>query len=181
MNVAKTKNVWKSFNLSYCRKVDISGSRLLLWALLKYTYKKFRHFLKLFLVKLVKGDKQFLSCCNDQLFPDPIHDALKGVHSKCKEEAGDDTSSCFHTCVFKTMGFYGENGIDTGLVKKMMGAGNMMGEASDWKRANADKWIDECLKDTPSGQDCSQEILDLGHCYLTKIFTNCPSYNVANC
>lgn len=132
-------------------------------------------------MKLVKGDKQFLNCCNDPIFADPVHEALKGFYTKCKEETGDDTSPCFHTCVFRTMGFYGDNGIDIPLMKQMMGPANMLGDASDWKKVEGEKWLDDCIKDTPGGQKCSQEVLNLGHCFWTKIFTNCPSYNAANC
>lgn len=134
-----------------------------------------------FLVLLIKGDKQFLGCCNDPLFADPVHDALKGVYMKCQEETGDDTSDCFHTCIFQKLGFYGEDGVDFPLLRKMNGPEYLLGDDSDWKKVNAGPFFDKCILDTPGGQKCNPDLLKIAHCYWNQIFMSCPSFNPLNC
>uniref|UniRef100_T1GWF9 Uncharacterized protein n=1 Tax=Megaselia scalaris TaxID=36166 RepID=T1GWF9_MEGSC len=125
--------------------------------------------------------KQHFECCNDQFYTDPVIDAVSAVYIKCKEKFGEDKSTCFHTCVFKDIGFYSDNGLDTDIMRKMLGSANMAGEDGDWKKTNINKWMDICFKGIPGGIECSQEIVDIDNCFWHHMFTNCPSYNPDKC
>lgn len=131
-------------------------------------------------MKVVRGPS-FSDCCDDRIYTEEAHSAVHGLYVKCKEENGDEASSCIHTCVFRNLGFYSDNGIDYTAMKQMLGPSSMIGEPNDWKKTGIEKWIDECSRAAQGGQECSQDVKDLTQCFWMKVFTNCPSYNAANC
>lgn len=99
------------------------------------------------------------------------------------ESDGDPTSPCFHTCIFKMMGSYGPNGLNSKVLKRLIGSNNMMGEESGWKKQNADKILDKCLSqiNTKSYIECNEDLKSFSFCYFAELFMACPDFNESNC
>lgn len=94
--------------------------------------------------------------------------------------------NCYTTCFYNAEGILYDpiTGVHVKAFKRRLGSAAY--PENDWKTANADLIIDECVAELPENRGvigCNPNLRTLTNCYWNKLFQLCPAEikNATNC